>query len=153
MQQTQSELRAAQFTLAQSEYGKEKRLKILRRTHQSALSLKQSLIQELQDIVTEKDEYISQLENRLTGKESDIRKPRVIIIIGLFNFIMFIFFQDNGLVKVVDRFSRLSKDYVDLQSKYEQTKEELIEEQTRKNEDSHSVNQGSKSVCNSHTKC
>lgn len=80
LQQTQSELRAAQVNLAQSEYGKEKRLKILRRTHQSALSLKQSLIQELQDIVAEKDEYINELEDRLTGKQSDIRKPKVIIV-------------------------------------------------------------------------
>lgn len=77
MQQTQSELRTAQSNLTQSEYGKENRLKILRRTHQSALSLKQSLIQELQDIVAEKDEYISQLENRLTGKGSELRKPKV----------------------------------------------------------------------------
>lgn len=53
-------------------------------------------------------------------------------------------FQDNSLVKIVDRFSRLSKDYMDLQSKYEQTKEELIEERTRKNEDSFAMNQGSK---------
>ena len=69
-QQSQSELRIAQYNLAQSEHTKENRLKVLRRTHQSALSLKQSLIQELQDILTEKDEYICQLEESLTGKKT-----------------------------------------------------------------------------------
>ena len=77
LQQTQSELRAAQISLAQSEHGKENRLKILRKTHQSALSFKQSLIQELQDIVKEKDEYINQLEDRFTGREADIGKAEV----------------------------------------------------------------------------
>lgn len=71
------ELRIAQETLARSEYGKENRLKILRKTHQSALSLKQSLIQELQDVVVEKDDYISKLEDRLTGKVSEIERSMV----------------------------------------------------------------------------
>ncbi len=63
----------------QSECGKENRLKILRKTHQSALSLKQSLIQELQDIISGRDDYICQLENRLTGKKSAIVNPKVVI--------------------------------------------------------------------------
>lgn len=117
-------MRTAQSNLAQSGYGKESRLKILRRTHQSALSLKQSLIQELQDIIAEKDEYIDLLQNRLTGKGSEIRKP-----------------MDNSLTKVVDRFSQLSKDYVDLQYMYEKTKEELIQERLKENGDGHSGNQ------------
>jgi hypothetical protein len=68
--------------LAHSEYGKENRLKILRKTHQSALSLKQCLIQELQDVILEKDEYISQLEDRLTGKEVEINRTEVSIIVA-----------------------------------------------------------------------
>lgn len=79
LQQTKSELRVAQSTLANSEYGKENKFKILRRTHQSALSLKQALIQELQDIITEKDEYIRMLEDRLKGNQSEIERPKVII--------------------------------------------------------------------------
>ena len=63
--------------MARSEYGKENRLKILRKTHQTALSLKQSLIQELQDVVVEKDDYISKLEDRLTGKVSEIERSMV----------------------------------------------------------------------------
>jgi hypothetical protein len=48
--------------------------------------------------------------------------------------------QDNSsLVRVVDRFTQLSKDYVELQSKYEQTKEELNQEKTRVHGDSHYV--------------
>ena len=36
--------------------------------------------------------------------------------------------QDSSLIGIVDRFTQLSKDFVDLQSKYEQAKEELNEE-------------------------
>ena len=62
----------------QSEHGKESRLKILRKTHLSALSLKQGLIQELQDIILEKDEYITHLEDRITGKQPQLeKKPKV----------------------------------------------------------------------------
>ena len=64
--------------MLRSESGKENRLKILQKTHQSALSLKQSLIQELQDIIAGKDEYICQLESRLTGKTCDNGNPKVI---------------------------------------------------------------------------
>ena len=66
-----------------SEHGKENRLKILRKTHQSALLLKQTLIQELQDIISGRDEYISQLEKRLTGKDSMLESPKVFVIITL----------------------------------------------------------------------
>ncbi len=39
--------------------------------------MKQKLIRELQDIISEKDEYVSQLEAKLAGKELDIVKPGV----------------------------------------------------------------------------
>lgn len=84
MQQTQSELRIAQGSLTQSKYGKDSRLKILRKTHQSALSLKQTLIQELQDIITQKDGYIDHLEERIKGNESGaagLKIPEVVCII------------------------------------------------------------------------
>ncbi len=61
LRETQRKLRAAQSNLTESEHSRERRLKIMRKTHQSAIMLKQALIQELQDIIAEKDEYISQI--------------------------------------------------------------------------------------------
>lgn len=43
---------------------------------------------------------------------------------------IYIIYQENSLTKVVDRFSQLSKDYVDLQCKYEKMKEELIQRES-----------------------
>lgn len=46
----------------------------MRKTHQSALALKQALIQELQDIIAEKDEIINaKLKNSRT--DDDTTKP------------------------------------------------------------------------------
>lgn len=66
-QQTQHKLRAAQSSMAESEHGRERRLKIMRKTHQSALALKEALIQELQDMLCEREEQIVQLEASLSG--------------------------------------------------------------------------------------
>ena len=49
----------AQSSLTDCEHNRERKLKIMRKTHQSALALKQALIQELQDIIAEKDEIIN----------------------------------------------------------------------------------------------
>ena len=66
-QQTQHKLRAAQSSMAETEHGRERRLKIMRKTHQSALALKEALIQELQDMLCEREEQIVQLEASLKG--------------------------------------------------------------------------------------
>lgn len=54
-------------------------MNILRRTHLSALSLKQSLIQELEDIIKEKDEYIAELEDKMMGKQARMMGLKVVI--------------------------------------------------------------------------
>ena len=66
-QETQRKLRTAQSSMAESEHGQERRLKIMRRTHQSALALKEALIQELQDMLCEREEQVIQLEASLRG--------------------------------------------------------------------------------------
>ena len=59
--------------------------------------------------------------------------------IRLHNFLLFMFFcfflQETDLVKLVNKFTQLSKDYVDLQSQYEQTKEELNQEHVNPSSD------------------
>ena len=81
LRETQRKLRAAQSSLTESEQNRGRRLKIMRKTHQSAMALKQALIQELQDIITDKDEYIDQLETRTrngcTPPNSPIRRSQV----------------------------------------------------------------------------
>ena len=67
LQETQYKLRMAQSNLLQSEQGRERRLKIIKKTHSSALSLKQALIQDLQDIIAEREENINELETQLRG--------------------------------------------------------------------------------------
>lgn len=64
-QETQRKLRTAQSSMAESEHGQERRLKIMRKTHQSALALKEALIQELQDMLCEREEQVRQLEASL----------------------------------------------------------------------------------------
>ena len=66
-QETQRKLRTAQSSMAESEHGQERRLKIMRKTHQSALALKEALIQELQDMLCEREEQVRQLEASLRG--------------------------------------------------------------------------------------
>ena len=61
----------AQSSLADCEHNREKRLKIMRKTHQSALALKQVLVQQLQDIIVEKDETICHLKSKLECVNSD----------------------------------------------------------------------------------
>lgn len=75
LRETQRKLRLAQSSLTESEHNRERRLKIMRKTHQSAIALKQALIQELQDIVAEKDEYISLLEARLKNGRTPPTSP------------------------------------------------------------------------------
>ena len=73
---TQRKLHLAQSNLADCEQNRERRLKIIRKTHQSALALKQTLIQELQDIVAEKDEIINSLNTKLQDSQVDVEvKP------------------------------------------------------------------------------
>lgn len=78
-QETSRKLRVAQSNLLESEQSRERRLKIMKKTHSSALSLKQALIQDLQDIIGEREESISELEVRLQGcscghvKDKDIK--------------------------------------------------------------------------------
>ena len=67
MQETQRKLRVAKSNLLESEHGRERRLKIIKKTHSSVLSLKQALIQDLQDIIADKDESIAELKSRLRG--------------------------------------------------------------------------------------
>ena len=67
LQETQQKLRVAKSNLLESEHGRERRLKIIKKTHSSALSLKQALIQDLQDIIADKDESIAELRFRLRG--------------------------------------------------------------------------------------
>lgn len=76
LQDTQQQLRNAQTKLINSEKMREQRLKILQKTHQSAIASLELLIQNLQNIVLEKDKYISQLEDRL--EDETIDKPEVI---------------------------------------------------------------------------
>ena len=66
-QETQRKLRTAQSSMAESEHSQERRLKIMRKTHQSALALKEALIQELKDMLCEQEEQIRQLEASLRG--------------------------------------------------------------------------------------
>ena len=66
-QETQRKLRVAQSNLLESEQNRERRLKIIKKTHSSALTLKQALIQDLQDIIADRDESIAELESRLRG--------------------------------------------------------------------------------------
>ena len=55
----------AQSNLLESEQGRERRFKIIKKTHSSALSLKQALIQDLQDIIAEREESISEMKTQL----------------------------------------------------------------------------------------
>ena len=68
MQVTQHKLHLAQSNLTECEHNRERKLKIMRKTHQSALALKQALIQELQDIISEKDEIIN---TKLRNSQAD----------------------------------------------------------------------------------
>lgn len=74
-------MRLAQHNLQQLEHGREHRIKILRKTHQSALSMKQVVIRELQDIIADKDEYINRLESKLAGKDVQIDGYEVLFVI------------------------------------------------------------------------
>ena len=65
VQASQRKLRQAQSSLQDSEQRKNSRLKMLRKTHQSAMSMKQRLITDLQDILQEREELIRGLEARL----------------------------------------------------------------------------------------
>ncbi len=76
MQETSRKLRVAQSNLLESEQSRERRLKMIKKTHSSALSLKQALIQDLQDMVAERDESIGELEARLQGCSCDHVKDR-----------------------------------------------------------------------------
>lgn len=60
-QVTQRKLHFAQSNLAECEQNRERKLKIMTKTHQSALALKQALIHELQCIIEEKDEMIKSM--------------------------------------------------------------------------------------------
>ena len=40
-------------------------MKLMRKTHKTVLTNKQNLIQDLQEVITDKEEYISELETRL----------------------------------------------------------------------------------------
>lgn len=64
---TQRKLHCAQSALTDSEQKREQRMKIIRKTHQSALALKQAVITELQDVIAEKDECISHLQAQLAN--------------------------------------------------------------------------------------
>ena len=46
----------------------------MRKTHQSALALKQALVQQLQDIIVEKDETIDHLKSQLKSANTDDHK-------------------------------------------------------------------------------
>ncbi len=75
LRETQRKLRVAKSSLTESEHSRERRLKIMRKTHQSAIALKQALVQELQDIIAEKDEHVAQLEARLKNGRTPPNSP------------------------------------------------------------------------------
>ena len=69
LKDTQRKLRSAQFSLTDSERNKERRIKIMRKSHQAALTLKQAVITELQDIIAEEEECVSQLQVQVSNNQ------------------------------------------------------------------------------------
>ena len=63
-QETQRKLFLANNHLSDSSNSKERKLKIMKSSHHTAMALKEQLIQDLQDVVQEKDDIIAQLEGR-----------------------------------------------------------------------------------------
>lgn len=87
LKETQRKLRVAQTNLTESEQSRERRLKIIKKTHSSALTLKQALVQDLQDIVTEKDEVISELEFSLRNcqcESGQVKKVKTEVMINVY---------------------------------------------------------------------
>ncbi|XP_064399470.1 kinesin-like protein KIFC3 [Halichondria panicea] len=123
LRETQYKLRMAQSNLLQSEQGRERRLKIIKKTHSSALSLKQALIQDLQDIIAEREENINELETQLRGCSCEHVLDKAIKTEVS---------PCNGLERLVLQLSRLQKDHVALEGRYEQVSAELRHVQSEK---------------------
>ena len=62
MQETRRKLRSAQASLMESEQERDRRMKLMRKTHKTTMANKQHLIEDLQDIIVDRDRFIRQLE-------------------------------------------------------------------------------------------
>ena len=62
MQETRRKLRSAQASLMESEQERDRRMKLMRKTHKTTMANKQHLIEDLQDIIVDRDRVIRQLE-------------------------------------------------------------------------------------------
>ena len=75
-------------------------MKIIRKTHQSALALKHAVITELQDIIAEKDECISQLKAQManshcsTALYKPVQVPHSTPFLSHVNSFLTLFLQD-----------------------------------------------------------
>eukprot|EP00731_Ephydatia_muelleri_P001344 Em0001g1344a len=104
LRETQRKLFLANNHLSDSSNSKERKLKIMKSSHHTAMALKEQLIQDLQDVVQEKDDIIAQLEGRNPPFSNQ---------------------EEAGTKRLVERISQLHKEAIAMHTRWEEVCEEL----------------------------
>ena len=124
MQETRRKLRSAQASLMESEQERDRRMKLMRKTHKTTMANKQHLIEDLQDIIVDRDRVIRQLEG---GGAEGVVNNKVSVSISILLLLSYLvqLSSCDPLHQLVQRISLLHSENSSLTGQYEEAMDRL----------------------------
>ena len=122
MQETRRKLRSAQASLMESEQERDRRMKLMRKTHKTTMANKQHLIEDLQDIIVDRDRVIRQLEG---GGAEGVVNNKVSVSTSALLLLSYLVQSSCDLHQLVQRISLLHSENSSLTGQYEEAMDRL----------------------------